>query len=99
MAADLGFASLICANAAPAIAPYGGVKPLLGTNPICIAFPTRQNKSIVLDMATSVVARGKIRLAEKNGEKIPLTWAMDSDGKPTDDPSAALYGTLQPVGG
>jgi LDH2 family malate/lactate/ureidoglycolate dehydrogenase len=54
---------------------------------------------IVLDMASSVVARGKIRLAVKKGEEIPLNWALDSQGLPTNDPNAAMKGTLLPIGG
>ena len=99
-AAEQGLAAMIFANAAPAIAPSGGNKAMFGTNPICFAFPGgKGNAPIILDMATSVAARGKIRLAEKNGDRIPLNWAMDEYGNPTDDPKAALKGTLQPVGG
>ncbi len=100
MAAEQNMAAMVYANAAPAIAPVGGNKALLGTNPICYAFPGgKDGIPIVFDMATSVVARGKIRLAAKNGEKIPMDWAVDRNGKPTDDPEAALDGALQPMGG
>ena len=100
MAARQGFAALIFANAAPAIAPTGGNKTIFGTNPLCFAFPgTETLDPILLDMATTVAARGKIRLAAKNGEKIPLDWATGPDGKPTDDPLMALQGTLLPIGG
>lgn len=100
MAARQNMAAIIFANAAPAIAPTGGARPLLGTNPLCYAFPGSDTQSpIILDMATSVVARGKIRLAAKNGEKIPMTWAIDKNGNPTDDPNEALAGALLPIGG
>ena len=100
MAAVQGMAAMIFANASPAIAPTGGRKPIFGTNPICFAFPGgEESDPIVFDMSTSVVARGKIRLAAKNGDKIPDTWATDENGVPTEDPKAALNGTLQPVGG
>ena len=99
MIAEQQMAGLIFTNAAPAMAPAGGVKPILGTNPICFSFPAGKGEPIVFDMSTSVVARGKIRLAKKNGEKIPLTWATDKNGIPTDDPEVALNGLLQPVGG
>ena len=100
MAAVQCMAAMIFATAAPAIAPTGGRKPLLGTNPICFAFPGEEETDpIVFDMSTSVVARGKIRLAAKNGDKIPDTWATDEDGAPTEDPKAALNGALQPLGG
>jgi LDH2 family malate/lactate/ureidoglycolate dehydrogenase len=90
---------LVFANAAPSMSAWGGTIPLLGTNPICVAIPTGGDVDIVLDMASSVVARGKIRLAEKKGERIPADWALDSQGLPTTDPAAALQGTLLPIGG
>jgi L-2-hydroxycarboxylate dehydrogenase (NAD+) len=99
-ALEKGMIGLVFANSAPAIAPTGGSQPLFGTNPIGIAFPTPEGFApIVLDMATSVAARGKIRLAAKQGERIPMGWALDSDGQPTDDPNAALKGSMVPIGG
>lgn len=100
MAARVGCAAMIYANAAPAIAPTGGRKTIFGTNPLCYAFPgTEDLNPILLDMATTVAARGKIRLAAKNGEKIPWDWAIGPDGQPTDDPNVALLGSLLPIGG
>ncbi|MBC7257756.1 MAG: Ldh family oxidoreductase [Chloroflexi bacterium] len=90
---------VVTANAAPSMAAWGGAAPVLGTNPVCIAIPTGGDVDIVLDMASSVVARGKIRLAANKGERIPLGWALDAQGRPTDDPKAALDGTLVPIGG
>lgn len=99
-AAESGLICLIFANAAPAVAPPGGIKPIFGTNPLCFALPGSQsNLPLVFDMATTVAARGKIRLAAKKGEKIPLDWAVDAQGKPTDNPNEALKGTLLPIGG
>lgn len=100
LAANKGMIGVIMGNSAPAIAPWGGKHPLLGTNPLGVAFPSADlNKPpIVLDMATSVVARSKIRLAEKNKEKIPFCWAFNSNGEPTDDPVEALKGTMAPIG-
>jgi len=99
-AALQGIASLIFANAAPAIAPYGGHQAIFGTNPLCFAFPgTDSNDPIVLDMATTVAARSKVKMAAKSGERIPLDWAVGPDGKPTDDPNVALLGTLLPIAG
>ena len=72
---------------------------MLGTNPICIGFPIDKNDSIILDMAVSTVARGKIRLAALKGEKIPEGWAFDEEGNPTTDPKAAIRGALAPIGG
>jgi L-2-hydroxycarboxylate dehydrogenase (NAD+) len=91
---------LIFANSSPAIAPTGGKTPIFGTNPIGIGFPGGHNKpSVILDMATSNAARGKIRLAAKNGEAIPMGWALDSNGNPTTDPAEALKGSMVPLGG
>jgi LDH2 family malate/lactate/ureidoglycolate dehydrogenase len=86
-------------NSSPAMAVYGTKKPLIGTNPIAIAVPAGEQCPIVLDMSTSVVARGKIRYAALTGQNIPLGWARDSDGNPTQDARLALQGSLEPVGG
>ena len=90
---------IISSNGPPAIAPWGGKTPMLGTNPICIGFPADKNNSIILDMAISTVARGKIRLAALKKETIPEGWAFDEEGNPTSDPIAALRGSLAPMGG
>jgi LDH2 family malate/lactate/ureidoglycolate dehydrogenase len=91
---------MVLTNASPAMTPYNAKKRLLGTNPLAVAIPAGSQKPIVLDMSTSVVARGKIRLAAaRPGEKIPLGWAVDADGKPTDNPMEALKGSLTPIGG
>lgn len=90
---------MVATNAAPSMAAWGGTAAVLGTNPICAAIPTGQDVDIVLDMASSLVARGKIRLAASKGDRIPLGWALDADGCPTEDPEAALEGTVLPVGG
>jgi LDH2 family malate/lactate/ureidoglycolate dehydrogenase len=91
--------AMILSNGPPAIAPWGGKTPMIGTNPICIGFPAGKNDSIILDMATSTVARGKIRLAALKREKIPEGWAFDEEGNPTSDPTAALKGSLAPISG
>lgn len=84
-------------NASPRLAPWGGKKPMLGNNPWSIAVPTDQ-EPIVLDMANSMVAAGKIRQAAQRGEPIPAGWALDADGRPTTDPVRALQGVLLPFG-
>jgi L-2-hydroxycarboxylate dehydrogenase (NAD+) len=90
---------VVLANSAPAIAPTGGNKPVFGTNPIGLAFPRADDQfPISLDMATSFAARGKIRLAAKNNEKIPFGWALDENGNPTDNPLEALKGSMIPIG-
>lgn len=90
---------LVITNASPAMPVFNTLEPLLGTNPIAIAVPAGEEFPIVLDMSTSVVARGKIRRAALTGVQIPLGWARDASGNPTDDPNAALNGFIEPLGG
>lgn len=97
-AAAEGFVGLTMGNANAAISPWGGAEAFFGTNPISIAVPGNP-EPVALDMSSSLVARGKIRRAQRLGEKIPLGWALDESGMPTEDPSAALKGTLVPIGG
>jgi LDH2 family malate/lactate/ureidoglycolate dehydrogenase len=91
--------AIMACNAAPAMAPWGGAEALVGTNPIAIAIPTGKIFCFSADMASSVVARGKIRKAARQNKAIPDNWAIDADGNPTTDPNAALKGTLLPMGG
>jgi LDH2 family malate/lactate/ureidoglycolate dehydrogenase len=99
MAAEEGMVGLVMSNSAPSMSPWGGTEPFLGTNPISIAVPGVEEGPVVLDMSSSVVARGKIRLAQRKKEPIPSGWALDEAGSPTTDPGAALKGTLLPIGG
>jgi LDH2 family malate/lactate/ureidoglycolate dehydrogenase len=98
-AARQGMIGIALGNAAPSMAPWGGTEPFFGTNPIAIAVPNGSDEPVVLDMASSVVARGKIRRAERMKEPIPAGWALDETGTPTTDPVAAMKGTLLPIGG
>jgi LDH2 family malate/lactate/ureidoglycolate dehydrogenase len=99
LAADEGFASIIGTNASTTIAPTGGAETRLGNNPLGIGVPRPGGRPVILDMAMSVVARGKIRAALQKGQSIPDTWATDRGGKATTDPKAALDGFLLPFGG
>ena len=92
----IGFSST---NAPAAVAPTGGRTPMLGTNPIAIAIPTDRELPMVLDMATTVVARGRIALHAKQDKPLEPGWAFDGDGIPTTDPHAAMKGLLAPIGG
>jgi (2R)-3-sulfolactate dehydrogenase (NADP+) len=84
---------------APAVMPaWGGSTPLLSTSPLAIGVPGRP-KQLIIDLATSAVARGKIAAKAKSGEAIPSGWALDKDGNPTTDAQAALMGMLAPLGG
>lgn len=99
MAAERGCIGIATTNASPIMVPFGGAEPSLGTNPISIAIPAGEGKDpILLDMATSNVARGKILLAKKNGEPIPEGWAITKDGEPTTDAQEGLDGYVLPMG-
>ena len=97
--AEAGLVALAFGNTPKAMAPWGGRQPLYGTNPIAFAVPQRAKPPMVVDMALSQVARGKILTAAQKGEAIPEGWAVDEHGAPTTDAAAALKGALQPIGG
>ncbi len=86
-------------NAPPTMAPWGGVDPYIGTNPYAYGVPAGEHRPIILDMATSIVARGKIILAAERGDSIPEGWAVDEQGNPTTDAREALEGSVLPFGG
>lgn len=98
MAAEAGLIGIVMTNVVPNIVAPGGSKPITGNNPIAFAIPTFGEFPFVLDISLSSVAGGKLLLASKKGEKIPLNWATDSQGRPTDDPDIAFKGFLLPVG-
>ena len=99
IAQEQGFASIIGSNASVTVAPTGGSDTRVGNNPLGLCVPNPGGDPVMLDMAMSVVARGKIRQALARGESIPDTWATDSAGRSTTDPRAALDGFLLPFGG
>jgi L-2-hydroxycarboxylate dehydrogenase (NAD+) len=87
-------------NATKLVAPLWSAERMLGTNPIAIAFPGKEEPPIVIDLATSAAAYGKIEIAMRKQQPIPLGWAIDADGAVTDDPRAMIEGgALQPLGG
>lgn len=98
MAARQGMIGFACTNLTGKIAPYGGAEAFMGTNPFSVAVPS-EDDIIVLDMTPSVVALGKLILAQKLGESIPLGWALDREGNPTTDPAEGRKGSLLPIGG
>lgn len=98
-AIEAGMMSLVFSNASRAMPPWGGRDALLGTSPFAAGAPGGKLPVFVLDMAPSVAARGKIRKAERRGEKIPLGLALDAQGRPTTDPTAAMGGVVLPIGG
>ena len=97
--AERGLFALAFANTPAAMAPWGGVRPLFGTNPIAFACPRQAAQPLVVDLSMSVAARGKIMMAAGKNEPIPEGWALDEFGQPTTDARAALRGTMMPVGG
>jgi LDH2 family malate/lactate/ureidoglycolate dehydrogenase len=98
-AAAANTAIFLYGNAPSTMAAWGGRERFLGTNPYTFCVPAGNREPMILDMATSVVARGRIILAEQVGEKIPEGWAVDPDGEPTTDPESALAGSVLPFGG
>lgn len=98
-AAEAGLVSIAMSTAPQTMIYFGGKSRAVGTNPISIAVPRPNGAPIVVDMATSATARGKIILANKLGHDIPEGWAVDADGVPTTDAAAALLGSVMPFAG
>jgi LDH2 family malate/lactate/ureidoglycolate dehydrogenase len=103
LASAEGMIAMITADSgrsSKAVAPYGGAKARLGTNPICFAIPSNLDGPLVFDMATSAAAAGKINVATARGEQVPAGWLIDADGKPSTDPRVLRSGgALLPLGG
>ena len=81
------------------MAPWGGIDLLLSTNPIAIAVPAGDDPIVLLDIATTVAAYGKVKVAAQKGESIPDTWMIDRNGQPITDPQKSSEGSLLPIGG
>jgi delta1-piperideine-2-carboxylate reductase len=96
---DHGLAAMIMCPSYTSVAPSGGDKPLLGTNPFAFGWPRPSGNPYVFDFATSVAARGEIELLRRAGKPLPEGWAIDVNGQPTTDPEAALAGAMLPFGG
>ena len=90
---------MVFTNAPPAVAPHGALKSLFGTNPVCFGTPTGSKVPFILDTSISMINRGKIRVAAREGRKIPEGVALDKFGKPTTDPKKALEGVQLPIAG
>jgi LDH2 family malate/lactate/ureidoglycolate dehydrogenase len=99
MAARDGCVAILTTNASPAMAPWGGRRKTVGTNPWSIAAPAGRHDVMVMDIANTAVARGKVYLAKQRGEPIPPGWAIDAAGAPTTDPAAAIAGVILPMAG
>ncbi|KAI8932706.1 hypothetical protein NX059_010198 [Plenodomus lindquistii] len=99
-ALDEDMMSLVFTNSSPALPVWGGKSKLMGVSPIACGAPAGKNgRPFLLDFAPSVAARGKVYKALRRGEKIPEDWALDAEGKRTDDPAKALEGVMLPMGG
>lgn len=97
--ANAGRIGIVMSNTRPLMPAPGGAQAVVGNNPLAIAVPTTEGQPLLLDMATSASAMGKIRLAQAAGASIPAGWATDKDGVPTTDPAAAIAGMLLPAAG
>jgi LDH2 family malate/lactate/ureidoglycolate dehydrogenase len=90
---------IVCCNTRPLMPAPGGAEAVVGNNPLAIAIPTDDPVPLLLDMATSEAAMGKIRMAQRTGKPVPPGWAVDARGVPTTDAGAAISGMLLPTGG
>lgn len=96
--ADAGMVGLGFSNSPAAMPAAGGRHAIFGTNPVAAAFARRDADALLIDLSLSEVARGKVMVAAKKGEAIPLGWALDAHGEPTTDAMAALDGSMLPLG-
>lgn len=95
-----GMVALAFSTAPAAIPPWGGKRPLFGTNPVAAVFPRRDAAPLVIDLSLTQVTRGAVMLLQKQGKSVPEGWGMDKDGTPTTDPDKILYGgSLYAIGG
>lgn len=97
--AERGMFAIVSSNSPAQMAPFGGVEKMLGTNPFAAVIPVRNGQPIIIDMATSVVAKSKIKEYSESGKPIPAGWALDENGKPTTDPNEAIKGLVLPMAG
>ncbi len=99
MAAEQGFIGVVVTNSPAQMAPIGGKDKMLGTNPFSAVIPVPNEEPIIIDFATSVVAKSKFKEYLKNGKPLPDGWALDADGKPTNDAQKGINGLVLPMAG
>ena len=99
LAAEADCIGMTFTNATPKVAPYGGTKPIFGTNPIAFSCPTSSGIPILVDFSTSAIAGSTIRHLKESGGKLPEGVALDTNGLPTTDPAALTIGSLLPAAG
>ncbi|UWQ29686.1 Ldh family oxidoreductase [Leisingera sp. M523] len=98
--ARAGLVGLGFTNAPASIAPSGGKKPVVGTNPFSVAVPGEDGEpELLIDQSASTIAKSEVMKHAREGKEIPLGWALDADGNPTSDPDAGLKGSMAPSGG
>ena len=97
--AKQGMIGFACCNVPASMPAFNGLEPMLGTNPLSFACPSKSKGIIIMDMATSIVAKSKFETARVNNEKLPLGWALDKNGNPTTDPLEAIKGFILPMAG
>lgn len=90
---------VVFCNSPAAMPAFNGIEPLLGTNPIAFACPSKSEGMIIFDMATSIISKSKIGMALEKNEQIPKGWALDKSGMPTSSPAEAIKGLLLPIAG
>lgn len=98
-AAEKGYIAFICSNSPAQMAPIGGAEKMLGTNPLAAVIPVPNGEPIIIDMATSVVAKSKFKEYRNEGKPLPDGWALDRDGRPTNDPDEGIGGLVLPMAG
>ncbi len=99
MAAKQGMIGFVCCNSPAQMAPIGGKDKMLGTNPFAAVIPVPNQEPIIIDMATSVVAKSKFKEYKEQGKPLPSGWALDKNGNATTDPDEAIQGLVQPMAG
>jgi LDH2 family malate/lactate/ureidoglycolate dehydrogenase len=97
--AEMGLVAFAFTSTSSFVAPYGGVKPIYGTNPMAFAWPREGRPPLVFDQSSSASARGEIQIHQRDGKPLPAGWAIDAEGHPTTDPAAALAGAQLTFGG
>ncbi len=98
-AAEKGVIGFICSNSPAQMPPMGGIEKMLGTNPFSVVIPVKDSEPIIIDMATSVVAKSKFKEYKSQGKSLPMGWALDELGNPTTDPDEGMRGSVLPMAG
>ncbi len=98
-AAEQGMIGFICSNSPSQMAPIGGREKMIGTNPFSVVIPVPGQDPIIIDMATSIVAKSKFKEYKEAGKQLPEGWALDKNGIPTTDPDEAIQGLVLPMAG